>query len=60
MILFQMMLLRNITKELNNVEAETCGIQGSVAKPQSQAAQKEEQRYWISDKEYDENHRVAL
>lgn len=45
MILFQMMLLRNVTLELNNVEAETCGIQSSLAKPQPQAAQRAEKRY---------------
>lgn len=55
-----MMLLRNVALELNNVEAETCGIQSSLAKPQSQAAQRAEWRYWISDRECDETHLVGL
>lgn len=45
MILFQTMLLRNVTLELNNMEAEICGIQSALAKPQSQAAQWEEWKY---------------
>lgn len=54
------MLLRNVTLELNNMEAEICGIQSALAKPQSQAAQWEEQKYWISDREHDESHLVGL
>lgn len=52
------MLLRNITLELNNMEAETCGIHSCLAKPQSQAVQRAELRYWISDREYDGTHLV--